>query len=42
MTSANVRAFDRLIAASPALQLQLEQIRDPIELITLAKAEGVE
>ena len=42
MTSANVRAFDRLIAASPALQAQLEQIRDPIELITLAKAEGVE
>ncbi len=42
MSLSNARLFDRLVKDSPALQAQIEQIRSPIELIDLARAEGVE
>ncbi|AFY92330.1 Nif11-like leader peptide family natural product precursor [Chamaesiphon minutus] len=42
MSLSNARSFDRLVKDSPALQSQIEQMRSPIELIALARAEGVE
>lgn len=42
MSFSNAHSFDRLVRDSPELQARIEQIRSPIELIDLARAEGVE
>ncbi len=42
MSLSNARSFDRLVKDSPELQAQIEQMRSPLELIDLARAEGVE
>ena len=42
MSLSNAHSFDRLVKDSPPLQARIEQMRSPIELIALAKAEGVE
>ncbi len=42
MPPSNIRAFELLVANSPELQAQLSNIRSPLELITIAQAQGVE
>ena len=42
MSLSNAQSFDRLVKESPELQAQIEQMRSPIELIDVARAEGVD
>jgi hypothetical protein len=42
MSRSNARSFDLLVNSSPELQARVERVRSPIELIDLARAEGVE
>jgi predicted ribosomally synthesized peptide with nif11-like leader len=42
MSLSNARAFNLRVEQSLELQTQLEQIRSPIELMNLARAEGLE
>jgi Nif11 domain len=42
MSFSNARAFNLRVEQSLELQAQLEQIRSPIELMNLARAEGLE
>jgi hypothetical protein len=42
MSLSNARAFNLRVERSIELQAQLEQIRSPIELMNLARAEGLE
>jgi predicted ribosomally synthesized peptide with nif11-like leader len=42
MSVSNAQAFNLRVEQSPELQAQLEQIRLPIELMNLARSEGLE
>ena len=42
MYLSNAHSFDLLVKDSPQLQARIEQMRSPIELIDLARAEGME